>query len=238
MLFRLRNAAVSMSEMNRQQERTSNNLANANTVGFRRDRTFTDVLSRQIDEEGNPTSQRTSTQWADPRRGVFETTGNPLDVALGGEGFFVVTDEAGATRYTRAGRLAPMPDGTLTTPDGFTVEGANGRLQLPAGGGDIVIAADGSIRVGEQEIGAFRLVQFAEGTDFERLDGATFVTDAEPEPLETADVRQGVVELSNVNPMSEMTDMITHFRLFESQQKMLQTTDQALAIVTRDLGKF
>ncbi len=238
MLLRLRNAAASMSEMNRQQERTANNLANANTVGFRRDRTFTDVLSRRIDEEGNPVSQRTATQWSDPQRGAFETTGNPLDVALGGEGFFVVTDEAGATRYTRAGRLTPTSDGTLVTPDGFTMQGTDGPLQLPTDGGPIAITADGTITVGEQEVGTLRTVQFAEDTAFERLDGATFGTDAEPEPLDAPDIRSGVVEMSNVNPMSEMTDMITHFRLFESQQKMLQTTDQALGAVTRDLGKF
>ncbi len=238
MLLRLRNAAASMSEMNRQQERTANNLANANTVGFRRDRTFTDVLSRRIDDEGNPVSRRTATAWHDPQRGVFETTGNPLDVALGGDGFFVVTDDAGRARYTRAGRFMPMPDGSLVTQDGFAVEGVDGPLQLPAEGGPIAVTADGTVRVGEQEVGALRVVQFAEGTAFERLDGATFTADAEPEPLEAADVRQGVLELSNVNPMAEMTDMITHFRLFESQQKMLQTTDQALAVVTRDLGKF
>ncbi|MEM1042297.1 MAG: flagellar hook-basal body protein [Bacteroidota bacterium] len=238
MLFRLRNAAASMSEMNRQQERTANNLANANTVGFQRDRTFTDVISRLVDDEDNPTSQRTITPWSDPQRGAFEATGNPLDVALGGEGFFVVTDAAGQTRYTRAGRLQPTPDGTLMTPDGFTIQGTDGPLRLPPDAGPVTVSADGAVRAGEQDIGALRTVRFAEGTAFERFDGATFGTDAEPEALDAPDVRHGVVETSNVNPMAEMTDMITHFRLFESQQKMLQTTDQALGLVTRDLGKF
>ncbi|MEP0549120.1 MAG: flagellar hook-basal body protein [Rhodothermales bacterium] len=238
MLLRLRNAAASMSEMNRQQERTANNLANANTVGFRRDRTFTDVLSNRIDAEGNPISRRTTTQWADSQQGAFEATGNPLDVALGGEGFLVVTDDAGATRYTRAGRLTPMPDGTLMTPDGFTVQGADGPIQLPPTGGDIAITAEGAIRVGGEQVGALQLVGFPEGTAFERLDGATFATNAAPEPLAEPDVRQGFIETSNVNPLAEMTDMITHFRLFESQQKMLQTTDQTLGAITRDLGTF
>jgi len=238
MLLRLRNAAASMSEMTRQQERTANNLANADTVGFRRDRTFTDVLSDRVDAEGNPVSVRATTQWADPQAGALEATGNPLDVALGGEGFFVVTDEAGATRYTRAGRLTTTPDGTLVTPDGFTVQGPDGPIQLPLTGGDVAIAADGTIRVGAQNVGALQVVGFPEGTAFERLDGATFATDAAPERLDAPDVRQGFVEGSNVNPLSEMSDMITHFRLFESQQKMLQTTDQTLGAITRDLGKF
>jgi flagellar basal-body rod protein FlgF/flagellar basal-body rod protein FlgG len=238
MLLRLRNAAASMSEMNRQQERTANNLANANTVGYRRDRTFTEALRNRIDEEGTPTSLRTIEQWTDPSAGTIERTNGPLDVALEGEGFFVVTDDAGATRYTRAGRFASAPDGTLVTAEGFTVQGADGPIQLPLDGGEIAINRDGEIRVGDATVGTLRLAAFPPGTAFERLDAATFATDAEPEPVAVPTVMQGALELSNVNPLSEMTEMIAHFRLFESQQKMIQTTDQALGAVTRDLGQF
>jgi flagellar basal-body rod protein FlgF/flagellar basal-body rod protein FlgG len=238
MLLRLRNAAASMSEMNRQQERTANNLANANTVGFRRDRTFTEALRNRVDPEGNPTSARALTQWADPLVGTLEATGNPLDVALEGEGFFVVADEGGATRYTRAGRFAPAADGTLVTPEGFTVQGADGPIQLPAGGGEVAINRDGEVRVDGRAVGTLRTVAFPPDAPLERLDGASFVTDAAPEPLAAPAVLQGSVEMSNVNPLTEMSEMITHFRLFESQQKMIQTTDQALGAVTRDLGKF
>ena len=77
MLLRLRNAAASMTEMIRQQERTANNLANADTVGYRRDRTFTEVISNLEDAERNPTSQRTVTQWADAQAGSLEATGQP-----------------------------------------------------------------------------------------------------------------------------------------------------------------
>lgn len=227
-----------MSEMNRQQERTANNLANANTVGYRRDRTFTEALRNRVDAAGNPTSVRTLTQWADPLEGTLEATGNPLDAAIEGEGFFVVTDEAGATRYTRAGRFTADANGTLVTPGGFTVQGTDGPIQLPLDGGAIEINRDGEIRVDGTPAGTLRLVRFPPDAPLERLDGASFTTAAAPEPLDAPSVRQGIVEMSNVNPLTEMTEMITHFRLFESQQKMLQTTDQALGAVTRDLGTF
>lgn len=238
MLLRLRNAAASMSEMARQQDRTANNLANANTVGYRRDRTFVEALRNRVDVEGNPTSLRATTQWSDPAAGALEATGNPLDVALGGEGYFVVTDDAGATRYTRAGRFTVSPDGALTTASGFTVQGLDGPLRLPLEGGAVEINTDGEIRVDGEAVGSLRVVTFPEGSPMERLDGATFVSEAGPEPVDAPRVQQGFVEASNVNPLSEMTDMIAHFRLFESQQKMMQTTDQALGAITRDLGRF
>ncbi len=237
MLYRLRNAAASMSEMNRQQERTANNLANASTAGYRRVRTFTDVLSDRVDLEGNPSSVRTTTQWTDQKTGLLEATGNPLDVALGGDGFFVVTD-GGATRYTRSGQFTTTPDGTLITAEGAEVQGEDGPVQIPPGGTTIEIDTGGAIRVDGEAVGTLRVVAFPEGQEFERLDGSMLGTDAEPEAMEAPDVRQGFAEGSNVNPLSEMTDMIAHFRLFESQQKMLQTADQTLGAISRDLGKF
>lgn len=240
MLLRLRNAAASMTEMTRQQERVANNLANANTVGYKRDRLFTQALEERIDAEGAPRSDRRVTQGADPQQGALQATGNPLDVALDGEGFFVTTDAAtGANRYTRAGQFTLSPDGALQTPAGHAVEGEGGPIQIPPESGPVQIAKDGTIRAGEQQVGKLRVVRFENPLQLERLDGAAFAAaGAEPLPAETPRVIQGHLEGSNVSPVAEMTDMIEHFRTFESQQKMLQTTDQVLGRVTRDLGTF
>ncbi len=237
MLLRLRNAAASMAEQVQRQDRTANNLANAATIGYRRGRAFTEVLREGLDAEGAPRSERRTQGWADLAPGALEATGNPLDVALEGEGFFVVAGDDGALRYTRSGRFMTGADGTLRTADGLAVQGADGPLQLPPGG-PVTVAADGTIRVGEQEAGRLRIVTFADPGALRHLDATAFVADAAPEDLDAPAVRQGFVEGSNVDPIREMTEMISHVRLYEAQQKLIQAADGALGQVTRDLGKF
>lgn len=240
MLLRLQNAFRSMSSMIREQERIANNLANANTIGYRRDRTFTETLDEYIDVEGGPQSVRDMDQWASQEQGAFESTGNPLDVAIDGEGFFVLSDEAtGAMRYTRAGRFTLDSDGMLKDPLGNLVEGEGGPIQIPRNAEQIEIDAAGAIRVDGQQVGQLRIVTFENPMNLQRLDNAAFGAGGMAAiDVEDAAVRQGFVENSNVNPLAEMTEMITHFRLFESQQKVLQTNDQILGHVTRELGKF
>lgn len=240
MLLRLRNATASMSNMMRQQERIANNLANANTVGYKRDRFFSEALNERLDAEGAPRTDRLSIQGASQEQGALEKTGNPLDVAIDGDGFFVVTDaDTGAARYTRAGHFVSGPDGQLQTPSGQLVEGEGGPIQLPEEGGPIEISASGDIRAGEQRLGRLRVVRFENPEQLTRLDETTFdAAGLVPEDMEQPRVVQGHLESSNVNAVREMTDMITHFRLFESQQKMMRTTDQILGQATKDLGKF
>ena len=237
MLLRLRNAAASMAELVQRQDRTANNLANANTVGYRRDRAFTEVLRERLDAEGAPQSDRRIVGWADLTPGALDATGNPFDVALEGEGFFVVNGDDGTERYTRAGRFLMDATGTLRTSDGATVMGTDGPIQLPPGG-PVTIAPDGRIAVAGQPAGQLQVVTFGDPTVLRRLDDTSFVADGPPTALETMAVRQGFIEGSNVDPIREMTDMIAHVRLYEAQQKVIQTTDGVLGQVTRDLGTF
>ena len=239
MLLRLQNSFASMTRLGQEQERTANNLANASTVGFKRDRTFVAAFNERLDNEGAPQTDRVTTQWADMEMGTFESTGNPLDVALRSEGFFVVADENGAERYTRAGRMTPDADGVLRDPTGRIMMGENGPLTLPPAGGAVTISPNGDVRSGDQFIGKLRVVGFEDPMQLVRADGATFTApNQQALDLDEPNVMQGYVESSNVNVISAMTEMIQHFRLFETQQKMLQTTDQVLAGVTRDLGRF
>src|SRR5690625_7579353 len=116
MLLRLQNSFASMTRLGQEQERTANNLANANTVGFKRDRTFVAAFNERLDNERAPQSDRMTTQWADMEMGTFEATGNHLDAALRSDGFYLVADQNGAERYTRAGRRTPNADGSLRDP--------------------------------------------------------------------------------------------------------------------------
>lgn len=240
MLLRLQTAAEAMSAMANNQERTATNLANANTVGYKADRSFVQALNERLDAEGGPTTDLLVSQWADMRAGAVEETGNPLDLALGGDGFFVVTDEAnGGSRYTRAGRFTVDAEGLLRTPAGLLVDGQDGPIQIPPRTSEVHISSNGDVRADGQLVGSIQVVRFANPLGLERADGSTFLAGGMiPEEVDAPDIKQGFVEMSNVDPISEMSNMIQHFRLFESQQRLLQTTDQVLGQVTSELGKF
>ncbi len=240
MLLRLQNSLSAMNSGIREQERIANNLANSNTVGYKRHRTFTETLEEFVDYEGAPRSTRVQEDWAALDQGVFESTGNPLDVALSGEGFFVFSDaESGMQRYSRGGRFALDAGGVLRSPSGHVVQGTEGPIRIPGNPERIDIGKDGSVRADDQMIGRLRVVRFPNPEALQRVDSAGFdAAGMQPIDVQETDVLQGHVETSNVNPLLEMTDLISHFRLFESQQKMLTTADQILASVTRELGKF
>lgn len=240
MLLRLQNAFRSMTSMIREQERIANNLANAGTIGYKQDRTFTETLDEYLDVQGGPQSNRSTEQWASLEHGAFEATGGRFDFAIESEGFFVLTDEStGTARYTRAGRFAPDDGGMLRDPNGHLVEGQGGPIQIPRDAETITVSSDGTVRADEQEVGQLRLVRFEDPMALERVDGASFTAqDMEPMDVEDPSIRQGFIETSNVDPITEMTQMISRFRQFESQQKVLRTHDQILGHVTRELGKF
>jgi len=239
MLHRLRNAVASMGELALRQDRVANNLANANTVGFQRDRAFAQALDERLDHEGTAQSTRVAGQWADQTGGSLQETGGPLHLALEGEGFFAVQDASGQTRYTRAGEFVLDADGTVRSPGGLALLRDDGvPLTLPPSGGEIAVTTGGEVSVGGVAVGRVSVVQPIDPRALVRLDGATYASaGVAVEPAE-ARVRQGFLESSNVDAVREMTDLIAHVRLFESQQKALQTTDDVLGAVARSLGSF
>lgn len=242
MLLRLQNTIDSMHAQTLHQERTANNLANANTVGFRRERVFTEVLNERLTHERVPVSDRTLGQVADAQLGNFEKTDNPTHFALANpDVYFEVLDEAtGAIRYTRAGNFQVDNDGNLRTQNGLAVQTeGGGTLQVPPGTGRISVGADGSISFDDAESGRLRLVSFPNPALLQRVDGAAFVPgDQAPVEAENPGVKQGFIERSNVNPITEMTEMIQHFRIFEAQQKAIHTIDAVIGQVTSRTGRF
>lgn len=221
-------------------ERIANNLANVNTVGYRQDRMFTEVLNEEIDIEGSPRSFRRMHQWADQRTGSMEATGNPLDVALDGEGYFVLSNpETGEMQYTRAGRFVINEEGALATPEGLLVDGSSGQINFSPESGTIEIRRNGDILQDGEFMGALRVVQFDNPALLRRADDASFLAgDQFPEDVEEPSVIQGQVETSNVNAVVAMTELIENARVFETQQKAMQAIDQYLQRATRDLSRF
>ncbi len=239
MLLRLRNAAASMAELAQRQDRVANNLANANTTGYLRDRAFSTALSERLDTEGSPQSTRVAGQYADTAGGSLVETGNVLDLALEGDGFFAVRGADGRTRYTRAGEFVLDAEGTVRSPQGHALLRDDGApLTVPPSGGEIAITTAGEVRVAGAAVGRLQIVSVDDPSQLVRLDAASFdATGLAVRPGE-ARVRQGFLESSNVDAVGEMVELMSNVRLFESQQKALRTTDDILSAVTRDLGTF
>jgi len=226
----------------------ANNLANAKTTGFKAD--LAQARTMQAFGEGQPTRVFSMTERASQNfdSGSLLTTGRPLDVAIKGEGWFavqtpnignagtqVVGNAANGEAYSRQGHLRLTEDGTLETSNGELVLGDNGPIVLPLPVSNIHISPDGTIMVQpegapsseQEEVGRLKLVnpdvRFLEkGADglFRRKDGQVELSDA------NVKVQGGALESSNVNPLSEMTDMIALQRQFEMHLKLMKTAEE------------
>jgi flagellar basal-body rod protein FlgF/flagellar basal-body rod protein FlgG len=240
MLERIRNSAAAMTAIIRRQEITANNLANVNTAGYRKDRLFEEILDDAIDVDLFPTSQRKLSTWTDNTHGNYEFSDRPLDATIGGNGFFAVEDaQTGRTLYTRAGRFALNTEGTLVDSSGRQVVGRDGPIVVPPGSESIAIAPSGDVKAGQQVLGTISVMEFDEGVELLRVDGASF--DARgAKPIEVVDpkIKSGYFEQSNVNALTEMTSMLQDSRMFESQQRAMRTLDQTLERAIRDLGQY
>ncbi|MEJ7926891.1 flagellar basal body rod protein FlgF [Sphingobium sp. AN641] len=212
----------------------ANNLANANTIGFRAE--VANAETRWIQGQQLNTRAQASEQViaADMAQGAITETGNPLDVAMNGDALLAVQAADGGEAYTRRGDLRVSDSGLLTTGDGLPVLGEGGPITLPQLD-SVSIAQDGSIwgvpQGGEaanpQRIDALKLVSatgssIAKGTDglFREVNGGALPQD----PLGT--VTGGSLEGSNVNATATLIQMIEASRAFETQVKMLDTAKE------------
>ena len=204
----------------------ANNLANVQTTGFKRD--FGEVLE-ELGTEGEIAIEVYSAVDLSP--GDFLTTGRELDAAIDGSGFFSVETDNG-TRYTRNGSFSINADGELVLKDGLRVLG-DGGTPIFLGEGDVRIQDGGDILVDENVVATLRVVDFddprylmKEGMfRFEWTGDATGISDV-PEPR----IKSGHLERSNVNSITEMVELMTAFREFES-------VAQTLRSITTDMDK-
>lgn len=214
------------------QESLANNLANASTVGFKKDVAFSRELTRaeqrRRPENTNWQQALESRVRVDFESGVFDKTDNPLDMAIDGDGFFQLESEEGATLLTRTGSFIVDSEGFIAFPGGLRLIGEGGPIQV--GNGQVVIGATGEVQVNGGEVGRVVARSVADVTQLQREGGAMFSVPPGQELIApiSASIRQGYVESSNVDVVAEMVDMIVAYRSYEANAKALQTQESSL----------
>ncbi|MCP4744589.1 MAG: flagellar hook-basal body protein [Desulfobacteraceae bacterium] len=221
----------------------SHNLANINTIGFKADKIeFRVPQDEQERTAANPASQVTpytppATFAVNYSAGQMLRTGNPLDVALTGSGFFEIETQEGL-EYTRSGNFTLDSQGVLTSGDGFPVMGQAGPITLD--GAVIEIGDNGDIFVDGALVDRIKVVDFAKPYDLSKVGPTRFAPtkpDVRIQDAEGTMVNQGVVENSNVNAVATMTELIETTRVFEAYQRVIRASDEATAKTINDVGR-
>lgn len=207
----------------------ANNVANMNTPGYRgQNMIFEEYLT---DPRGNDDALSfvyDYGQYDVTKPGPTTETGNSLDVALSGPGFFGVNGPQGQA-YTRAGNFEMRADGTLVTNAGFAIQGdGGGEITIPAGTEYITIAEDGRISNQDGEIGKLKVVEFENLQQLTATGNNLYTTDAAERESEFTKTKQGYLEGSNVNPVVEMTRMIEVSRSYTSIQSLMDKENERL----------
>lgn len=213
----------------------SSNLANSNTVGFKKDRVSFQQMLKKAEESGAvPTSVDIK---VDLEQGDMRNTGNNLDVAIKGKGFFKVLTPEGV-RYTRKGNFDLDGQGNLITQNGYSVLGKGGTINIQ--GKVIEIGTDGMILVDGVQSGQLDVVDFSEYNSLVKTGGSLFRNDSADEiGLEPGTtIGQGFLELSNVNVAEEMVNMIHSLRAFESYQKSMKAIDELNNQAINQVGRL
>jgi flagellar basal-body rod protein FlgF len=233
----------------------TNNLANANTVGFKADRPVFQVeqppavVGPLAASEASPTvmtsldrlqgrdsvQTQLSAVHTDFTQGDLRTTGNPLDVALEGRGFFAVQTADGVA-YTRQGTFSLNAEGVVVTTHGLPVLGDKGPLRLPQG--KIEIDATGQVRAGGTVVDRLRVVDFPQPYALEKQGDSLFrsVVPKPPETTANAVVRQGVIETANVEPVRLLVSVIETSRAYEAYQKVIQAFNDTAGRAVNDIA--
>lgn len=246
-----------VNEQNRMDIMT-NNLANASTVGYKKEgstsQSFNDVLTVKIKDQSagmrnaqkigikNP-GVKIGENYTDYSQGSFRITDNTYDLALSGDGFFAIefTNKAGETdtKYTRAGQFTLNKDGYLVTEEGdYVLDTQNRRIRLNTLI-DSQITEDGTIYQNNRAVARIQVTDFADYNYLEKY-GETYY-----QPIEgaktiaaNAQVKSGYLEMANVQIVSEMVNLISITRAYESNQKVIQTIDGSLDVAVNQIGKL
>jgi flagellar basal-body rod protein FlgF len=220
-------AASALRYWERRQEVASNNLANVSTDGFKGERVFAQLLGKSL-----PTAA-TATDRTD---GTLRETHNPLDLAITGDGFFVV-DTPNGERFTRGGSFQIDASRRLVDAEGHPVLGQLGPITLP--NGEVSIDTRGAVTVDGKPVDQLRLERAGDRAQLAHEGGTLFVPDAARRPVGAADraVKQGVLEESNVSTVGSMVDMIAIQRAYASVQKAVTTIDSIRGTAANELGK-
>jgi flagellar basal-body rod protein FlgG len=261
MLAALYVSKTGLSAQDKQLSTISNNLANASTVGFKRDRAvFEDLLYQNQRQPGAQETQETqlpsglqlgtgtrvvATQ-KEFTEGNLQVTEQTLDVAIDGRGFLQVLQPDGTIAYTRNGQLQINGEGQLVNADGYVLEPA---ITVPQGVNKITIGTSGSVNAyspgdaNPQQLGDITLADFINPSGLQAIGGNLFVetvasgnpTQGTPSENGMGSLKQGMLESSNVDIVEEMVNMITTQRAYEMNSKVVATADQMLQFITQNL---
>lgn len=214
--------------MRRNMDVIANNMANMNTVGFKKEAMmFEEYLDRM---QGSSLPKARDVSYVIDRaivrdftEGKQRITQNPLDLALNGQNFFTVQMPDGTTSYTRNGQLTLSADGTLMTSTGHPILDRGGApIQFMPEDTDVAIAKDGTISTTRGEIGQIAVVQFTDLTQLEKAGDGLFLSNIAPIPSEDYVIASGMLEDSNVEPIIEMTRMMDVSRRYQSVARALE----------------
>ena len=257
MIRGLYTASTGMLAMQHQIDVISNNIANVNTAGFKQDRAeFQDLMYESLNYTAGRTSQTTNNPTGIDvglgvrvsgiqksfQQGDLKLTSNPLDIAIEGNGFFKITMPDGETNYTRNGAFKLDTEGSIVNGNGYKLDP---EIVVPANVVNVTVAQDGLITatnpVTEEvvEIGQLTIVDFINSAGltpqgeslFSESDSSGAPIEANPATEQFGNLRQGMIELSNVKLVTEMVDLITAQRAYEANSKAITTTDTMLDTV-------
>lgn len=260
-------AASGMISQQRQQEALSNNLANVNTPGYKADQTairaFPEMLMQKIDSQKTPTISSVNIPQnqligslntgayvqeyvPDFKTGALKQTYLPTDMAIdqqqvpdeNGSLFFTVQNDADDLRLTRNGHFTIDGEGMLVTNEGYYVLDVNGE-RIATNDHQFTVLSDGTLQVGEDAV-ALELSYVEDTNDLEKEGHELYVGEvADDLPADAIySVKQGFLERSNVDPGLSMTQMMEAYRLFETNQRVLQVYDESLDKAVNDIGRL
>lgn len=218
----------------------SNNLANANTAGFKKDRiAFESLLALSAGEAPEKAGlvQANDIYFTDYSAGPVKQTGNTLDLAIEGDGFFAVNTPQGPA-YTRQGNFERNAAGRLVTTEGYEVVGSGGPITI--NGSRVEVSARGEVMVDGVQVATLQVVDFPKPYAFQKLGSSLFVPSdpgAAAQPVRTVSVKQGYLEESNVSVVQEMVQMIEANRYFEACQRVVKSYDDAAGKAANDIGR-
>lgn len=222
----------------------SNNLANVNTPGFKKDKMlFESMLAGAVNPPAVPQGStadpilQKENVFIDYAQGPVAKTGNAFDLSIDGDGFFVVNTPEGQA-YTRQGNFRLSADGTLVTVDGFPVMGQNGAIRVQ--GSQVEINAKGVVTVDGNRAGTVNVVDFPKPYNLNKAAGALF-TPVDPQvtpQVAKVEIRQGHLEGSNVESISEMVQMIETSRYFDACSKVIKGFDDIAAKAANEIGRL
>jgi len=253
-------AATGMSAQQTYVEVTANNIANLNTTAFKRQRPEFQDLLYQNERRGGATSSDTGTivpvgvqigigvktaaVYRITTQGNLTQTSNPLDLAIQGRGFFQILQPDGTTAYTRAGSFQLSPTGEVVTADGFVVQPG---VTLPQNTVGVTVNPSGQVlaqvagQTTPQTVGQLQLANFANEAGLEALGSNLFqetpaagsAVTGNPGAVGFGTINQGMLETSNVDVVTEITNLITAQRAYEMNSKVIQTSDQMMSTLNQ-----